>query len=68
MGAERSSEIMTLQQVAEYLQVPVTTVYDWRTRGIGPKGSRVGRYVRYRKSVVDAWLDRQAERNGAGAA
>lgn len=54
------NEIMTLQEAAAYLKVPVATLYAWRTQGTGPRGARVGRYVRYRRSDVDAWLDAQS--------
>ena len=43
--------------VADYLGVPVGTVYQWRTRGTGPTGKRVGKYVRYRPEDVEAWYD-----------
>jgi hypothetical protein len=46
-------------QVAEYLSVPRRTLDDWRTRGIGPKGARVGRHIRYRPTDVVAWFDAQ---------
>ncbi|HEV3365538.1 MAG TPA: helix-turn-helix domain-containing protein [Acidimicrobiia bacterium] len=49
--------LMTIEEVGAYLQVPVKTLYDWRHKGCGPRGMRVGRYVRYRRSEVDAWLD-----------
>ena len=29
----------------------------WRCTGRGPAFTRVGRKIRYRKSVVDAWLE-----------
>lgn len=47
-------------EVAEYLGVPVDTLYAWRYRGIGPRGSKVGRHVRYRWEDVDRWLDEKA--------
>ncbi|MGH9034275.1 MAG: helix-turn-helix transcriptional regulator [Acidimicrobiia bacterium] len=53
----QNDRLLTLEQVAGYLQVPVKTLYDWRHRGLGPRGLRVGRYVRYRQADVDAWLD-----------
>lgn len=53
--------LMTLQEVAEYLGVPVRTVYSWRQTGAGPRGFRVGRHVRYRRADVDAWLSEQAD-------
>ena len=49
--------LLTIEEVGAYIQVPVKTLYDWRHRGIGPAGMRVGRYVRYRLSDVDAWLE-----------
>ncbi|GAB3901538.1 helix-turn-helix transcriptional regulator [Kibdelosporangium lantanae] len=47
------------KELAEYLGVPVHTLYQWRTKRYGPPGRKVGRHVRYRQSEVDAWLDRQ---------
>jgi excisionase family DNA binding protein len=53
----QNDRLLTLEEVAGYLQVPVKTLYDWRHRGLGPRGLRVGRYVRYRQSALDTWLD-----------
>jgi len=36
---------MTLPEVADYMQVPLKTLYDGRYKGCGPRGMRVGRYV-----------------------
>ncbi|HKY77757.1 MAG TPA: helix-turn-helix domain-containing protein [Acidimicrobiia bacterium] len=49
--------LMTIEEVGVYLQVPIRTLYDWRHKGCGPRGMRVGRYVRYRRAEVDVWLD-----------
>lgn len=50
------------EQLAEYLGVPLATVYRWRTRGGGPRGVKVGRHVRYRDRDVEAWLESQADK------
>lgn len=55
------NEWMTPEELADHLRIPVSTVYAWRYKGTGPKGSRVGRHVRFRRSDVDAWLEAQAE-------
>jgi excisionase family DNA binding protein len=61
-------DLMTTQEVALYLRVPVATLYAWRTGGVGPPGSRVGRHLRYRHSDVDKWLtSRVAVRKAHGA-
>ncbi|MDQ2707313.1 MAG: helix-turn-helix domain-containing protein [Actinomycetota bacterium] len=49
--------LWSIQDVAEYLQIPVKTLYQWRCQGIGPKGRRVGRYVRYHPQAVRDWFD-----------
>ena len=36
--------------------VPVKTLYEWRSRGDGPPSFRVGRHVRYRPEAIEAWL------------
>lgn len=50
------TRLLTIEEVAEYLQVPVQTLYHWRYKRTGPKGVRVGRFVRYHRADVDAWL------------
>ena len=52
--------LMTTEQLAEFLQVPLATLYQWRHKGTGPKGIKVGKHVRYRRSDVEAWLETQA--------
>ena len=37
------------------------TIYYWRMTGYGPKGTKVGRYVRYRPDEVRAWYEAQSQ-------
>jgi excisionase family DNA binding protein len=46
----------TPAEVAEYLQVPVKTLYRWRYAGEGPPAYRVGRHLRFHWSDVEGWL------------
>lgn len=48
--------LWTVEDVSEFLGVPVNTLYQWRTKGYGPTGMRIGRYVRYRREDVMAWV------------
>jgi excisionase family DNA binding protein len=59
------SKLLTLQEVANYLDVPEATLYAWRQKRTGPQGIRVGRHVRYREADVERWLDEQVRREGA---
>jgi DNA-binding transcriptional MerR regulator len=51
------SKLWSIEDVSEFLGVPVKTLYGWRSKHYGPPGKRVGRYVRYRPEDVVAWLD-----------
>lgn len=48
------------KQVANYLQVPVKTLAQWRYLGTGPRFVRIGRFVRYRWADVEKWLAAQS--------
>jgi excisionase family DNA binding protein len=54
----RHDPLWTTADVAAFLNVPVQTIYDWRTQGYGPPGLRLGKHLRFRESEVFAWLDR----------
>ena len=53
--------LMSIEALAEYLDVPVTTIRDWRTDGKGPCAIRVGGRVRFAVSDVQRWLADQRE-------
>jgi excisionase family DNA binding protein len=65
MGASQPNpKLLSPAELAEYLDVPLRTVYVWRSVGTGPRGIRVGKHVRYRPADVDRWLDQQADQRG----
>ena len=53
--------LLSIEELAEYLDVPVTTIRDWRTDGKGPCAIKVGGRVRFATSDVRTWLLRQRE-------
>lgn len=57
------SHLFSPQQLADYLGVPIRTVYAWNSQGTGPTPIKVGKHVRYRAEDVEAFLDANA--NGA---
>lgn len=54
---ETLDQLLTVEDLAGYLDVPVATVYAWRYRGQGPPGFRVGRHLRFRRSDVEHWIE-----------
>ena len=53
--------LLGIEVVAEYLGVPVATIYAWRKNGYGPRAFRVGKHLRWRDSEVQAWLEKQRD-------
>jgi excisionase family DNA binding protein len=53
--------LLSMEDLAEYLGVPIATIYDWRVDGKGPCGVRVGRHVKFTQRDVLAWIDAQRE-------
>jgi excisionase family DNA binding protein len=46
-----------VQDVAQYLGVPVKTLYEWRRYGRGPQAQRVGKHLRYDPEQVRSWFE-----------
>lgn len=59
------AELVSAQELADFLRVPLDTVYRWNYARTGPPYIRVGRHVRYRRADVDAWLEKNTQRSGA---
>jgi excisionase family DNA binding protein len=52
----RIDSLWTIEEVADFLRIPVATLYRWRTMGTGPNAFRVGRHLRYNPDAVRSWL------------
>lgn len=48
-------DLWDADRVAAYLGVPKQTLYAWRHSGKGPKGFRVGKYLRWHAHTVVEW-------------
>ena len=53
-------KIMTLKEVAEYLKLAEKTAYRLAAEGKIP-GFKVGGSWRFRKDVIETWIDQQTE-------
>ena len=53
--------LLIIEDLAQHLGVPVTTIYDWRVDGKGPCAVRVGRHMRFTRSDVLASIQAQRE-------
>ena len=61
-GRVHYPDVMTIDQVADYLQLHKQVVYRHVKNGNIPV-SRIGTTIRFKKSVIDAWLEDSALRS-----
>ena len=48
---------LTTQGAADYLQVSIRTLEDWRRKGGGPVYCKIGKCVRYLPTDLDKFLE-----------
>ena len=58
-GANRQA-VMSIDQLAAYLQIPKSTLYKLVQEGKVP-GRKIGRQWRFHRDSVDAWLGQGTE-------
>lgn len=51
-----TTEVMTVNQAADYLGLAVSTLNKWRCHGGGPVFIKMGRAVRYRSEDLEAYI------------
>lgn len=54
-----NNQLWGIKELAKYLGIPQRTLYQWRTKGYGPPGRRIGKYVKYLPSDVERWINEQ---------
>ena len=53
-------QILTIEELAIYLKVSKSTLYKLVQEGKVP-GQKVGRHWRFRREVIDRWLDHPSD-------
>jgi len=58
--AEAAPDVLTITDLARYLQVSKSSLYKLAQEGKVP-GQKVGKHWRFRRDTIDRWLDRGEE-------
>ncbi len=58
-------EILTIEEVAKYLKMKPQTIYKWAQEGQIP-GTKLGKEWRFRKAILDEWIDTSIVLSKAG--
>lgn len=54
------SDIMTIEDVAEYLRLKPQTIYTWAQQKKIP-AAKIGKEWRFRRSVIDKWFNQHMD-------
>lgn len=57
--------LLNIDDLAYYLGVPGSTIYDWRTNGKGPRANRFGKRIMFGITDIRARMDTMREPVGA---
>lgn len=57
-GRDDRNEILTLEEVAAYLRLTPQTIYRWAQEKRIP-AAKLGKEWRFRRRIIDRWLDEQ---------
>jgi excisionase family DNA binding protein len=58
-GERPAGDILTLEELANWLQIKEQTIYRMRHDGHGPPGVKVGKQLRFRVSDIDRWWNQR---------
>ncbi len=58
-------EIMTIEEVAQYLRLKPQTIYKWAQEKRLP-AAKLGKEWRFKRSIIDLWLDEQMVGDDSG--
>lgn len=58
-------EFMTIEEVSEYLRVPLSSLYKLAQQGKIP-ASKIGRHWRFRREFIDKFVDDQIQNRLTG--
>ena len=53
----KPGQLLSSQELADFLKVPINTIHRWRSNGNAPKAVRVGRHLRFAVSDVLQWME-----------
>lgn len=64
---ERIDALMTIDDVADLMRMPVASLRYWRMLCTGPRGFIIGRRLRYLPADVLAWIAEQHDTDPSAA-
>lgn len=63
--AKKQSDVLNIDELAEYLKLPKPTIYKLAQNGKVP-GKKAGRQWRFHKDAINRWLSEQDDASHSG--
>jgi excisionase family DNA binding protein len=63
-GVSDPPGLMTIDEVAAFLQVSKNTIYGWRHHRKGPSAVRLGKHLRFKRKNVLGWIEQLEREQG----
>ena len=57
-----NGRLLSVQELADFLQIQIKTIYEWHHRGTGPTPFRIGGRLRFDPADVAMWLESSKSR------
>jgi excisionase family DNA binding protein len=55
------NQLLTYEDLSEWLRVPVATLRDWRANHTGPRALKIGGQIRLRRADVEEWIESRVD-------
>jgi len=50
-------DLLTIKELSEWAQIPVSTLYQWNFKEIGPRPMKFGKHLRYSRYELQRWME-----------
>lgn len=65
-GEPTSDRLMTIDEVADFLQISRNTIYRWNSMGTSIPHFKIGKHLRFRRSDVEKFLEEHRDEVSRG--
>ncbi|MFJ4166850.1 helix-turn-helix domain-containing protein [Microbacterium sp. NPDC089698] len=60
-------DLLTVEELSTWMQIPVSTLYQWNFKEVGPTPLKLGKHLRYPKAELERWLATLDRREWTGS-
>jgi DNA-binding transcriptional MerR regulator len=58
------AQLWSREQVADFLQIPKSTLHELNAKGVGPPSCKIGKHRRYSPDALWLWVNGRIDQTG----